>query len=157
MKHLNWRISSCTASHSIGKLHNLLQWNVVLTNAGVTIYSVKLFFLLLLIPHPIVIWLTYGSMERNKDGWMTWSIGERFDSTEVEKARLHWSIWVRTTPCFDAINRRVFRFSWSRKRLLSFDSIVAARLNRLCKHPHSQPFQLPFGVFVYLAGNYRNG
>jgi hypothetical protein len=58
----------------------------------------------------------------------------------------------RTKPCFDAINRRAFRFNWSRTTLLSFDSIVATRLNRLCKHPHSQLC----GLFDYLVVNYRN-
>jgi hypothetical protein len=83
-----------------------------------------------------------------------------FDSINQQAFRFDWSRkgaftlvdLSRTTPSFDAINRRAFRFNWSRKTLLSFDSIVSARLNRLCKHPHSELCRL----FVYLVVNYRN-
>jgi hypothetical protein len=45
-------------------------------------------------------------------------------------------------PCFDVINRRASQFYWSRKALVAPNSIITTRLNRLCKHPDSQLFQL---------------
>jgi hypothetical protein len=77
------------------------------------------------------------------------------------KAHLHCSIawlnphdqnWI-SKPCFYVINRRAFRFNWSIKTLLSFDSIVAARLNPVCKHPHSQLCGLFVCLVVFLDMN----
>jgi hypothetical protein len=44
------------------------------------------------------------------------------------------------TPYEDVINRQAFWFNLRTKALLSFDLIIAARLNRLCKHLYSQLF-----------------
>jgi hypothetical protein len=93
-----------------------------------------------------------------------WKFKACFDAINRQAFWFDWSrkgvfTWVnlsRTTLCFDAINWWAFWFNWSRNSLLLFNSIVAARLNHLCKHPHSQLFQFPCRLFAYLVVNCRN-
>jgi hypothetical protein len=82
----------------------------------------------------------------NRNRVSTWSIGERFDSTEVEKARLHWSIWVKRlrvstwsiSERFDSTEVEKVRLRWSiwvERRRVSTRSIgerfVSAEVERL--------------------------
>jgi hypothetical protein len=91
------------------------------------------------------------SCDQNRNHLLTWSVSKYFESAGVEKAHLHWS--VRFKWCHVSTWLLGKHYDSAEVEQLSFHSIrLLPQVNCLCKHPHSQLFDLlSHGLFVWLV------